>query len=69
MELFGKKKEGTKSCCCGESCTPESMADAEAAKASMGVKVLGADAPSTMLWKKQPWLLWKNWAWTPPLTM
>lgn len=40
MGLFGKKKEETKSCCCG-SCTPETMAEAETAKASMGVKVLG----------------------------
>ncbi len=41
MGLFGKKKEETKSCCCGGSCTPETMAEAETAKASMGVKVLG----------------------------
>lgn len=40
MKLFGKKKEET-GCCCG-SCTPESMAKAEEAKASAGVKVLGS---------------------------
>ena len=40
MGLFGKKKEEAKSCCCG-SCAPETMAEAETAKASMGVKVLG----------------------------
>lgn len=36
MGLFDKKKEETKSCCCG-SCAPE----AEAPKAAAGVKVLG----------------------------
>ena len=41
MGLFGKKKE-EKSCCCGDSCTPEKMAQAEAAKTTSGVKVLGA---------------------------
>ena len=41
MGLFGKKKE-KKSCCCGDSCTPEKMAQAEAAKTTAGVKVLGA---------------------------
>ena len=40
MGLFGKKKE-EKSCCCGDSCTPEKMAQAEAAKTTAGVKVLG----------------------------
>lgn len=40
MGLFSKKKEETRSCCCG-SCTPETMAQAEAAKAAAGVKVLG----------------------------
>ena len=39
MGLFGKKKE-EKSCCCGDSCTPEKMAQAEAAKTTAGVKVL-----------------------------
>ncbi len=43
MGLFGKnKKEETSACCCGGSCNPESMAQAEAAKASGGVKVLGS---------------------------
>ena len=42
MGLFNKKKEETKSCCCGGTCTPESMAKAETAKATVGVKVLGA---------------------------
>ena len=41
MGLFGKKKE-EKSCCCGSSCTPEAMAQAETAKKSAGVKVLGS---------------------------
>lgn len=41
MGLFSKKKEETKSCCCGGNCTPETMAQAEAAKAAVGVKVLG----------------------------
>src|SRR5699024_2847310 len=41
MGLFGKKKE-EKSCCCGRSCTPEAMAQAETAKKSAGVKVLGS---------------------------
>lgn len=40
MGLFSKKKEEAKSCCCG-SCTPETMAQAEAAKAAAGIKVLG----------------------------
>lgn len=42
MGLFGKKKEETKPCCCGGACTPEGMAEAEAAKAATGVKVLGS---------------------------
>lgn len=41
MGLFGKKREETKSCCCG-SCTPETMAQAEAVKSAAGVKVLGS---------------------------
>ncbi len=40
MGLFNKKKEG-KSCCCGSGCTPENTAQAEAAKTTAGVKVLG----------------------------
>lgn len=42
MGLFSKKKEETKSCCCGGNCAPEAMAQAEAAKATAGVKVLGS---------------------------
>lgn len=41
MGLFSKKKDETKSCCCGGSCTPEMMAQAETAKVAAGVKVLG----------------------------
>lgn len=41
MGLFHKKEEKTKPCCCGGSCTPETMARAESAKAAPGVKVLG----------------------------
>jgi len=41
MGLFNKKKE-EKSCCCGSGCTPEKMAQAEAAKTTAGVKVLGS---------------------------
>lgn len=41
MGLFNKKKEEAKSCCCGGNCTPESMAEADTAKAAIGVKVLG----------------------------
>jgi small redox-active disulfide protein 2 len=44
MALFGKKKESSKSCCCG-GCDCGSMARAEAARdAGAGVKVLGTDA-------------------------
>ncbi len=42
MRLFGKKKEETKTCCCGRACTSESMAQAETAKTAGGVKVLGS---------------------------
>ena len=42
MGLFGKKKEEAKPCCCGGACTPEGMVEAEAAKAAVGVKVLGS---------------------------
>ena len=44
MALFGlgKKKEETKSlCCCGGTCTPDTMEKAEEKKTGMGVKVLG----------------------------
>ena len=40
MGLFNKKKEETKSCC-GGSCTPETMKQAEAAKAAPGVREIG----------------------------
>ena len=58
MGLFGKKKE-EKSCCCGDSCTPEKMAQAEAAKTTAGVKVLGSGCAkchvrSAMRWKMPP---------------
>lgn len=42
MGLFGKKNDERKTCCCAGGCTPEAMAGAEAAKKSMGVKVLGS---------------------------
>ena len=42
MGLFSKKKEETKSCCYGDSCTPEAMKQAEAAKGASGIKVLGS---------------------------
>ena len=42
MGLFGKsKKEEASACCCGGS-SPEAMAQADADKASGGVKVLGS---------------------------
>lgn len=41
MGLFSKKKEETKSCC-GGSCPPKAMEQAEAAKAASGVRVLGS---------------------------
>lgn len=42
MKLFSKKKKEAKTCCCSDSCTPEAMKQAEAAKGSSGVKVLGS---------------------------
>lgn len=42
MGLFGKKKEEAKTCCCAGSCTPEKMQQAEKAKETAGVKVLGS---------------------------
>lgn len=42
MGLFSKKKKETKSSCCGSICTPETMIPAEAAKPSVGIKVLGS---------------------------
>lgn len=37
MKLFGKKKE-TKSCCCGENCTSETMQNTEKRNKSKGSK-------------------------------
>lgn len=42
MALFGKKKKETKNCCCGDHCNADTMAQAEAAKAVSGIKVLGS---------------------------
>ncbi|MCI9368527.1 MAG: thioredoxin family protein [Oscillospiraceae bacterium] len=42
MGLFGKKKGATKACCCGGSCAPEAMEQAEGAKSAAGIKVLGS---------------------------
>lgn len=41
MGLFSRNKKEKTACCCG-SCTPETMARAEAGKTSGGVKVLGS---------------------------
>ena len=41
MGLFGKKKE-QKGCCCGSSCTPEKIVQAEAAKTAPGIRILGS---------------------------
>ena len=41
MGLFNKKKEQTKTCCCGGNCAPEAMAQSETAKSADGIKVLG----------------------------
>ena len=53
MGLFNKKKE-EKSCCCGSGCTPEKMAQAEAAKQLLGSKFWGLAARSVMHWKMPP---------------
>ena len=42
MGLFKRNKKEEKTTCCYGSCTPEAMAQAEAGKASRGVKVLGS---------------------------
>lgn len=42
MKFFGKKKKEEQTCCCASSDIPEKMTQAEAAKASGGVKVLGS---------------------------
>lgn len=43
MGLFGlgKKKAEKGTCCCGGSCTPETMQQAETEKGQQGVKILG----------------------------
>lgn len=41
MKLFGRKKE-TESTCCGGSCTPEQMAQAEQEKTAAGIRILGS---------------------------
>lgn len=41
MSLFGKKKEETKVCCCGEKCDSETRNEAEKKKMDAGIKVLG----------------------------
>ena len=45
MRLFSKKKEEPASCCCGGNCTPETMAHAEAVKAS-SAETIGAGRKS-----------------------
>ena len=47
MKLFGKKKE-TKSCCCGENCTSETMQNTENKKQEQGIKILGSAAVSEL---------------------
>lgn len=42
MGLFGKKREETKSCCCGGNCNAEMMKEAETVKSEAGIKVLGS---------------------------
>ena len=42
MGLFSKKKEETKSSCCGGSCTPKTMEKGEVVNATAGIKVLGS---------------------------
>lgn len=43
MGFFSKNnKDNASSCCCGGSCTPQAMAQAEAEKTAGGVKVLGS---------------------------
>ena len=47
MKLFGKKKE-TKSCCCGENCTSETMQNTENKKQEQGIKILGSGCVKCM---------------------
>lgn len=42
MGLFSKRKKEENGCCCGGDCAPKTMAQAETAKMSSGVKVLGS---------------------------
>ena len=42
MGLFQKNKNAEKTTCCCGSCTPEAISQAEAGKATGGVKVLGS---------------------------
>lgn len=37
-----RRRKEIKGCCCGSSCTPEKMAQAEAAKTAPGIKILGS---------------------------
>lgn len=59
MGLFNKKK-AEKNCCCGSSCTPEKMEQAETVKTAAGVKVLGLAVPSATHWKMLRKQHWKN---------
>ena len=47
MKLFGKKKE-TKTCCCNENCTSETMENAESKKQEKGIKILGSGCAKCM---------------------
>jgi small redox-active disulfide protein 2 len=43
MSLFGKKKEGSKSCCCGGTCNAQAMEDAKSTQLERAsVKILGS---------------------------
>ena len=53
MKLFGKKKE-TKSCCCGGTCTSETIQNAENKKQEQGVKILGSGCAKCMELEKAP---------------
>ena len=53
MGLFNKKK-AEKNCCCGSSCTPEKMEQAET------VKTAGLAVPSATHWKMLRKQHWKN---------
>ena len=69
MGFFSRnKKTEAASCCCGGSCTPEAMAQAEAGKALGEVKVLGSGCANAMLWSRQSMRPWLSWVWRLPLT-